>query len=372
MSNTSGRTGRRDERGATLITFALSLVAICTVIALVIGGSLGYSAERDSQTASDAAALAATSKLRAYQLGEAGAEEVAATAQLIAESNGADGADRVICEVVNADYAQTKSAADVIGPCEDPSAGDPYVHVRDADAAGVRLGTGETKDVPFGEVSELRTIAANTIAAATVQPLRSGNSPFLLCSSTGGDDGHEVKVLEETAPYEVNEAAYDKWFMLWGEDMNNGDRQCGGESNSWRGWVANSDDVYQLPGWWEVDTGNANGHLVPRLVIDPDGCDVEEGADISEVDGCVIVVPLCSHSNNETGNNLELYCVRYGTFELSYHDNRTPGPVPCARGVDNANKVLCGKFLRGGVATGGQGGTGQAGINEVVVIKLVE
>lgn len=368
------RSGRHDERGVTLITFALSLVAMCAVIALVLGGSIGYNAERDSQTASDAAALAATSKLREFQLGDATASEVATTAQSVAEANDSDLGGAVICEIVNANYAITQADSDVIGPCSNTS------NVSNSNAAGVRVRTSETENVPFGAVSGQGTIAGETPAAATIQPLASGNSPFMVCSTEGGTDGHPVKVLLDAAPYNINPAAIynsatdSPYFMLWGEDLKNGDRQCGGSSDSWRGWVDNSGSTYSVPGWWENDTGNKNGHLVPRLVINPNGCDVAAGADADAgIDGCVIVVPLCTHSNNGNGNNLELYCVRYGTFELSYHEQAAAsGNAPCQRGADNANKVICGKFLGPAIATSGQGSTGQAGVNDTVLVKLVQ
>lgn len=368
---------RRDERGVTLVTFALSLVAMCAVIGLILGGSLGYSSERDSQTASDSAALAATSKLRALQTGQAGvtAADVVQAAQDFAENNDSDPGNAVICEVVDADYALSQAESDVIGPCNDTTAADPYTHVKNANAAGIRLRSASTGDVPFGGVSGLSTIESDTVATATIQPLASGNSPFMMCSSSGGAAGHPVKVL--TPSNEINPAAiYDPvadgpYFMLWGEDIKNGDRSCGATPGPWRGWVNNSDTPYQVPGWWEVDTGNKNGHLVPRLVIDEDGCDLPANSDIDAVNGCKIAVPLCTHSNNLNGNNIELYCVTYGLFELLAYDSPHANP-PCHRDGDNANKVICGRFLGAAVATGGQGGTGQAGVNDVVLIKLVQ
>lgn len=355
----------RGDRGATLITFALSIVAICAVIALVLGGSLGYDAERNSQTSSDSAALAATSALRAVQTSSPAPTSAAQfdvvydTAETMAKANGANSTEKVGCELVAADGS-------TIEECEAASLAE------FTSASGVRVGTRDTRDVPFGEANNLTTISGVTGAAATIQPLRAGNSPFLVCSSSGGADGHPVKVLEDTAPYNINSAAIGEQFLLWGEDVKEGDRQCGGSSNSWRGWVDNSSGTHELPGWWGVDTGSKNGHLVPRLLIDPDGCDAEEGADIADLDGCVIAVPLCTHSNNASGSSLELYCVRFGSFRLAAYSG-AHGSAPCQRGSDNANKVLCGEFLGGGaIATGGQGSSDQASVDDVVLIKLVE
>lgn len=343
---------RGDERGVTLVTFALSLVAMCAVIALILGGSVGYTAERDSQTASDTAALAATSKLRQFQTGAATASEVATTAQTIAEANDADGGSQVICEIVNADYATTGSDSDVIGPCSETS------NVSDPDAAGVRLRTAETRDVPFGEVAGLETIESNTLAAATIQPLATGNSPFMLCSPA---PGHPAPVLDGSD--EIDPAAIGNEYVLQGTMMKDDGRDCGNPAANWRGWV-DFDSTFSVPGWWGVESGNKNGHIDKQLV-GPDACG-GQGTEVDDFNGCVLAVPLCTTGKPAPGNNYEVYCVTFGSFEITHNGS---GPSSCYSGNP---QHICGRFLGAAVAAGGQGGSGQAGVNDVVLIKLVQ
>ena len=64
---------RRSDRGITVVFFALALTGILAVSALVLGGSVGYEAARNAQTAADAAALAgATRPLQNHKTGLAG------------------------------------------------------------------------------------------------------------------------------------------------------------------------------------------------------------------------------------------------------------------------------------------------------------
>jgi len=57
----------RDERGATLIIVALTLTGLVAVAALAIDGGRLFTARRQTQNASDTAALAGAQALFAYQ-----------------------------------------------------------------------------------------------------------------------------------------------------------------------------------------------------------------------------------------------------------------------------------------------------------------
>lgn len=376
------------DRGATLITFAISLVAICAVIALVIGASIGYSTERNSQTASDAAALAGASKLRAYQLGDATFASIDQSVSDVAEANDAD-ADDVVCEVVRPGYASSPTSANVLGACTDPAA------VDHAEAAGVRVLTGETRDVPFGEVSRMEDVRGATLAAATVQPLMTGASPFMLCSSQS-PVGHPLKVLEDTpgsdGVYDIRDEALYKeatdapYFVLWGNDMKAGNRQCNddgadedidpGDDEAWRGLVQ-SGNRYETPGYWDTKSGNTTGAL-GRMLQSSDSCDLADNPQIADLDEwCEIIVPLCITDNGESGTNKELYCVAFGRFEIGYFGPTSAlgdarGDAPCQNETDDGNAVICGRLLGAGTATTGTGREDVASVNDVVVIKLVE
>lgn len=339
------RRGRSDERGVTLITFALSLVAICTVIALVLGGSLGYDAERNSQTSSDAAALAATSALREVQVNGAPASSVYDTAKAVAESNDSNTFGPNDCQLITAnltfvDYCSSASAAQF------------------AAASGVRVGTAETRNVPFGDVSNMRTITGETGAAATIQPLGQGRAPFMVCSSA---PAHPSPIIDASG--NVIPAAIGQDYVLQGTAMKDGGRDCGNPAANWRGWV-DFEETFPIPGFWGIENGNKNGHIDKQLV-GPNACG-GQAVDVNDFNGCIINVPLCLYGNSTPGGNFEVYCVTFGAFQIVHNGN---GPSTCH---SDPPQHICGRFIGAATAVGGQGTDEVAGANDVVVIKLVE
>ena len=347
---------RCSDRGVTMVTFALSIAAIFGVIVLVLGGSLGYTAERNSQTASDVAALAATTKLRNFQTGEPGvvAADVRVTALSVAEDNGAD-AGLVTCVVVEWDL-------DEVGPCTDANISAP-------NAGGIQVITSDTRKVPFGEVTGQTEIKGATDAAATIQPLASGTGPFMICYSA---PGHPVEILKEVNPdeWEINEDAIDQVFVLHGEPIKQDGRDCGNPDNGWRGLVKYNES-FPLPGEWGVEEGNKTGHL-PRLLAGDNACGGDSTA-ITDFVGCEITVPLCISGNGQPAN-FELYCVGIGRFLIVWNGNGPSASVgtPPQLCHDGMQKHICGQFLGGGIVREGQGTNGPADPNEVAVIKLVE
>jgi Flp pilus assembly protein TadG len=332
------------DRGATLVTFALSLVAICSVIALVLGGSIGYSAERNSQTASDAAALAATNRLWQVQTRAISATQVLETARSVAVANGANSSD-VTCRLVAANRTH-------IEDCESASV------AQFRAASGVAVDTRDTRDVPFGEVSGNTEITGATLAIATIQPVTSGRSPFMMCAPAPGHG--PVKVLDSAG--NINESAVGTHYMLQGTEMKNDGRDCGNPASNWRGWV-DFDSTFPLPGEWAIENGNKNGHI-PRQLLNDDACG-GSGTDVNNFVGCTIAVPLCTSGNGKPGNQFRVNCVTWGAFKISHNGS---GPSVCH---SSSPQHICGEFVGGALAREGQGTEDKADPNEVVVIKLV-
>lgn len=361
------RPHRPSERGATAVVFAVVLTGMLSVSALVFGASLGYSSVRTAQNGADAAALAGASTLRQVKLGQQSAAEVLGTVITVAENNGANSGD-IVCEIVNANYAISNSDSDVIGPCSTSN-------VNHAAAAGVRVTTHATRNVPFNAFIDSDTITADAVAAATVQPVRQGKSPFMVCADPTAT-GHPAPVLNpsltDPSGYAVNAGAIGLEYVLHGNAMKDGGRQCGAGSVSWRGFVSFSGD-FPVPSadpnddadWWEVKTGNANGHL-DRVLAGDDVCQ----GDVEAIIGCRLAIPLCPKSNGDTGENLKLFCVKMGAFEITYNQHSTGAPS-CNGGVPD-NGLVCGRFLGAATVTGGRGGADAPDTNSVVVIKLVQ
>ncbi len=267
MQREALHTGRRnaDERGVTVVFFAISLTALLAVGALVLGGSTGYTAVRNAQTAADSAALAGAATLRDHKRDwvTTPAGVVLDTVRSIAADNGTTLAPGG-CELVDADYALTNSDADVIGECSQ------LATLSDADfkaTAGVRVTVEDRRDVPLAAFLDQSTITGKAVAAATVQAVRDRvRAPFMLCAFASG---HTPPLLQADGttdpPYVVNEAAIGHEYLLWSDGNAMGDRNCG--VSAWHGLV-NTDVEYQIPSdpndtttWWDIDTGSRVGHL---------------------------------------------------------------------------------------------------------------
>ncbi len=312
------------ERGIAALFFAISVTAMLAVGALVLGGSIGYTADRNAQTAADTAALAGATTLRDHKQDwvTTPASDVLDTVRSVVEHNGGklapDG-----CEVVDAAYALTKDDADVIAECADLE----FLSKEDfAATAGVRVTVLDTRDVPFSAfIDHQDTITGTAVATATIQPVVEGRAPFMVCTSPDAV-GHPTQALVSNADdptgYSVNPAAIGKLYVLWGNQVKYQGRDCGKPSSDWRGLVEfetsfpvpspdASDDTY----WWRTESGNKNGTLPVTLAGD-DACHLD-GEGVSALDlGCRIAVPLCPMGNGSTVD-FRLYCVKIGVFEIS-------------------------------------------------------
>lgn len=374
---------RRDERGITVIFFAISITAMLAVAALVLGGSNGYGAARNAQTAADAASMAATAKLRQAVVADSDPNlapdfaAIAATAQEVAVENGADPAS-VECIIVSPYYAAASTdaerEAEVIGPCDGINEMDPA-------AGGVRVTVRETRDVPFGSFVNSDSITASARATSTVQAVGGWfHSPFMVCT----EGLHGVDPLREVAPvapsttstWEVNPFAHGVEFLLWSHGNAFQSRNCG--ESQWYGLVQNS-GMFLIPSppddpakWWKIEPGGEVGQI-PDLAGTA-GCAADDESELANLVGCQVPVPLCTETSEyHSGQNARLNCVAIGTFLITYFGNGN-ADGSCVTGEVSGNKeVLCGKLLPdGGLATGGQGQLGPARPNELAVIKLVE
>ncbi len=373
---------RRQDRGVTVLFFAISLTAMLTLAAVVLGGSIGYTAVRNAQTAADAAALAGASTLRAHKTDwvTTPASAVLADVTSVVEDNGAvlepDG-----CQLVRAEYAVTRAQADVIGPCANLE----YLSADDfADVAGVRVAVSDTRSVPFNAFVDQDTITGGAHAAATAQPLVTGRAPFMVCASPDAV-GHPAPALlpdaDDPTGYRVNAAAIGKHYVLWGNQVKLLGRDCGKPSSDWRGLVK-FDATFALPSpdpvsdaeWWQTESGNKDGQL-PETIAGGTSCSLHgQGVDDLQV-GCRIAIPLCPKSNGST-DDYRLYCVKIGAFEITHvgSTNLTTEPLaedgsPCG---EVSNNIICGRFLGAATAVGGQGIARRPDPNSIVVIKLVE
>ena len=406
------RRHQRGDRGVAVVFFAISVTAMLAVGALVLGGSVGYSATRNAQTAADSAALAGATALHEHKQNwkETSAADLLAEVKGVVESNGAELAPGG-CELVSGSYGLANDEAYVIGPCEGIGMLDNDVF---ASVAGIRVTVNDTRDVPFSAFVDSDDITGTAVAAASIQPVvevAEGWSVFMLCTSPDAV-GHPSQALEPNAAdpsgYSVREEAHGKVFVLWGNEIKDHDsgRDCGKNSSDWRGLIR-YDLKFPLPStfsapplaaddnWWRIEEGNAAGTIeFSPNVLGPDACELSgEAIDDLEL-GCELAVPLCpfsnqgdqlpvEHQSDTYSADYRLFCPRMGIFEISHigsefdetkdldltSETLAEYESPC--GVRQTN-IICGVFQGSAVAKDGQGSADSPDKYDYVVIKLVE
>jgi Flp pilus assembly protein TadG len=104
---------RRDERGQTLVIFALAFIGIVAVLGLVIDGGAAYAFRRDAQNAADMAALAGGNDFLSHH----DVVQATAAAHAVAASNGfTDGIGGVSVDVTVTPGNGTRVQVDVTAP----------------------------------------------------------------------------------------------------------------------------------------------------------------------------------------------------------------------------------------------------------------
>lgn len=377
------RRRRTADRGITVVFFAIALSGILAVSALVLSGSVGYEAVRNAQTAADAAALAGSSALQNHKQDWIITPADAVLTEITTAVTD-NGATLEACDLVDPDYAITGADSDVVAPC------DQLAFLPDADfqrVAGVRVTVTDTRDVALAAFLDQSQITSRATAAATIQPVARGKSPFMVCSSPDAV-GHPAPALIEdpdaTHGWAINSAAIGKHYVLWGNQIKNLGRDCGNPDSAWRGLVDLPADGYALPSteatagddsdWWQGSEGNSTGHLSNGMA-GGNACVFDSGDSPDSVKlGCFIAVPLCTKGNADS-SDFRLYCVLMGLFQITHVGTATvdtespPEETPCGK---EKNNIICGKFLGAASAAGGRGVAEQPDRHGFAVIKLVQ
>ncbi len=336
----------RDERGATLVIVALSLVALMAIAALAVDGGNLFSSRRSTQNATDAAALAGAEALNTcVTTGCSGAEGMiqdAVTTSLT--TNGADSSGYT-CELINDRYWRTRAAGDILGAC--PGAGTAIPALAD----GVLVTASTTSGASFSRALGTQQLKAGAMAAAQLEKvvLTSGSAPFFACAlpdATGGTDP-QILLADSRDPtgFVANPAAIGRTYNVWGPHVP----LCGGGVDEhgrggFHGLIG--DPTFTLPAWIDDGTGVAAGPTRTALA----------GSDVcgpNLVDGCHVLLPLCL-ARQSHGSNTQLWCVRMGEFQLTNV------------GSNSADGIFLGLSS---VLNSGTGG-GQPGKNDFRVIRI--
>lgn len=328
-------TKRRNERGAVLVFVAMSMASLVGLMGVVVDGSRVFAERRQMQNAADSAALAATRALDNVTTGTEATIHNAAVAAAVA--NGADAAS-VTCRFV--DEVLTD-----LGPCPTVATGT-AVAIKAA-AAGVRITTSAVKNTTFIRAVGAETFTARASAAAQIQGLRSGASPFVMCAVGSSDprsngDGQAIPIL--LPDNSTNPAAVGHTYELQDPTAVG----CG-QANSFKGLAAYPAD-FPIPGPWDLLNGDHGINVAKQVVAGNSSCSGNPDNFIN----CVVAVPLCYSMTPSV--DWRLYCVRYAPFLITAN-------VSASR--------MAGMLLDTAVATGGQGG-GKPLPGEIRVIKLSE
>jgi len=337
------------DRGVTMIFVAICLVGLMALTGLVIDGGNAFAQRRQMQNAADAAALAGANALQRARQGAPGAtpDQVLRDARDAAVDNGADPA-AFRCSLV-----RTSAGGTEVGTAPCPASPSPALP---DDAAGVRVQVQSDHVTAFMRVVGHDQFTAAASAAALLRRASVGAAPFMVCANAAG---HPVPLLIVDDPLDpesavVNSAAIGQEYVIYGNDIRDGGRDCGNPANQFRGLVDLSKGPFEIPGWWEADQGNKGGHMLPNIA---GGCGMDNADKIKDTPvGCEFALPLCLYGNDRPGNAFQAYCVAAGRFRIT--KNETP-------------HRLVATVLGGGVVPDGPG-SGIAGPGDVAVIKLSE
>ena len=331
------RARRSGERGATLVFFASIVTGLLAISGLVVDGGFLYAERRQQQNASDAAAMAGVRALDQFQRGKVGSVTAVWTAvHSTATENGADSVE-VRCVLVD----ETGSPIPGDSSCPRPGNQGTDPAVRLEVAAGVKAETAATKGTSFLSVLGISEMRAPGDATATLQAVRGlppGSAPFMVCGSSpadlkaameeefGGtfnphrDDNLATPLIvrAEDGTWVPNVAAMYDPVTNTGPSIQvhgpQGVPQCGAGSGSFKGLVEEDADV--TTPWVPGEVGTRAGPT--RTVTAPytttfDG-QTKGACAAGQWHDCVLVLPICSHSNGGTGAGFEMRCVMFGAF----------------------------------------------------------
>lgn len=376
------------ERGFVMVMFALSIVALLIVAALVLDGSQGYSNRREQQTAADLSTLAATKKLYDAMFFGGSAAAIQAEAVTVATKNGANPA-LVRCTLITADKAP-RGACSSYDPTDNSF----------RDVVGTMVNAGKSQDTAFGNVAGQSKVTVRTVAASTIQPLVGADSPFLVCNGqppmeqkkqydvddSDPDNPTKTKIVppesQPTLPpilrrdgnqWVINPAAVgvagdandvagvdyfpENEYVIHDADI----QECGAQGNKMKGLADDTGRPFYLPARSiPFDQGDKAGPTRAQVAGQP-GCTQSSWKDFRE--GCVLLVPVCTGPGYESEDpsaepdpNNYLQCEGWAAFKLIYADANTH----------------IGRLLPRALVTNGYGGTGPPQRDGINIVQLIE
>lgn len=327
-----------------IVLATLGMTMLLSVSAIVIDLGRVYVSARQTQNATDAAAMAGANTLDAMNLANTDpvstAAAVDAVVMQIATRNGADGS-LVACTWITWTGAPTVACGNPVG-------------VRAA--SGVQVSAVAVNQTIFAKVMGRDTMRLERMAAATVQPLVGQDAPLLVCAFGQTGSPAPPNLLLPVVPFVAGGPAYVINPLAVSPDNGVSGpvykahaphvADCGLQGSSWKGVAG--EGPFVLPDWLPIATGVKAGPTRSQIAGQP-GC----GTDLAV--GCVLVLPVCSGSNGGSGSNGQMFCDMFGAFKL----------------VAETSNTQQFRLLGAAEATIGLGGNGAVGDNDVRVIRLI-
>ncbi|GAC1305276.1 MAG: hypothetical protein NVSMB16_00730 [Acidimicrobiales bacterium] len=329
------------ERGATLITVALSITALLGVSSLSIDGGRMFSARRQAQNATDAAASAGAEALFAYQYAAATNDNTRVASSVYQST-----VDKLTQNSMSAASCQLVDAAGVVvTPCASATDADLVA------ASGVLAGATLTQRTMLAGVMGLNTFNARASATAEVQPLVSASAPFIVCGAS--DTGWNM--LSNDGTIDVVKALRLGQIPVQGAQVPT----CGAPSNSFKGKAALNSGPGSIGALMGVTVGNGFNAVISSTVAGLIPCpDLNTGT--IPAGGCGMIIPIASGAQGGASGT-QMVIANLGVF------NVVPGPTGT------------GKFLGTFVvpSTIAQSGPGAFGVHcatgtQICVVKLVQ
>jgi hypothetical protein len=303
------RRTRVDERGITLVVVGITITALLAVAALAIDGGRLFTARRQTQNAADAAALAGAQALFAYQEaaatgGNPDPTTIWTTVQAKLTQNRSNSAPN--CVLVN---SMGRPVTDLLGNLE-PCAGAADAQLRLA--AGVQVGGALTQPAAFSNVVGVNQYSASASSTATLEPLASVASPFIICGAA--NLGWNFLNADNT----INVTAADQLQNIpleWSQDDKGYD--CNAPTGKFKGLGSQGNSIVG-PGVYEsITNGNRYSATVANAVAGQTPCPADLNT-TPVTTPCDLIVPVAAGANTDPSNP-ELLIVNFAIFQVSPH-----------------------------------------------------
>lgn len=297
MGSTSPLDAPSDERGVTLVIVALVLTALLGTAGLAVDGGRIFSARRQAQNASDAAAIAGTDALFAYQYAAATNTTRDPTAvyqaviDKLSQNSASTNAD---CQLVT---VQSGSMS-VLAPCS--GATDAQLIA----ASGVQAAGTIQQHAAFIQMVGISDYSSHGTAAATVQPLVSTGSPFILCGAA--QNGWNILNPNDS----INVSAARQLINIPLQRSNVPD--CGAGNSKFDGLAGQSGPV-GIGQWANVTNGNAHVAAVDNAVAGQSPCPPDPNN--IPAAGCALLVPIADNARGTS--TIQMHIVAFGIFQVT-------------------------------------------------------